>query len=918
MVNIKKLTNFEEFIYFGIKLEATLQNNEVKKICKFPSGYMDLSASCIKPFYDYKSKSMITPNGIAILTQKSNISVIDVDKPEDCSIYDKLMNDCKWIHKTRKGAHFIFKNNDLPRKKQCGIVDINTDLLYFIDAYKDINTDKIVGGYEVIKHEAIIDMPEYAYNYCKSMIKTHSNKITQFTTKIPKPSKKIVNYIDYPKNEILDLKVVNELYKIHYEAGSFNGFNDWFNLAFCGRNINNTPEGFKLFIKYSRMVVGYENESIESLKTHFYDGKYVKDFDEIGCLVQARKLSTSKFLTYIDPLLKSINLLPTTHFNRRYIYPNINDLDYNSEIEKFNNFTDLTNPLKILGISSPYGTGKTYAFKEFIKNSNFESVLFITYRQSLANSLYTELHDDYNFDNYKDLNNDQIKESNRLIIQLDSLPRLIGKPNYITGQIDCIKKYDLVLIDECEGVLNHINSGVLQDKQLTFDTLVNICNDSSKIFICDGDLAERSYDFIKQLTTQYKIFMNDYKSTKKNIIFERDGEAFDAKIEKYVKNNKKIVICCMLASDTLKYQQMFKDYNVLVHSGTEKNKQKLINYKKEWLSTDILIYSPTIEAGVDFDISHFDACFGTMSDRSTSARAFSQMLHRVRNFTEDTIYLHIGNLNYNELDFLYYPITIKNHYFKNYDTSCGLANIQLHNKVEEMNSKNYIISDFIRIIKRKGYTFEFNSIRKKCKNIDYTTRKDLIENCGILELEEYSNLINKQKNSEDLLPIEVAHIDKYFLYKTWHIPLIDITRKFIDDHFRKEYIIKNYNSIMSEQLPDKSLDNNFIYDKIEVWNPIVKLLKTSIKKEEAEPELVKILDKRAYQLFNTLPKSSRNLINNINSHIFNEVGLKIVQTPQRFRQDGKIIRSVYLSLAREEILNNYFERLQNTCLIQDE
>ena len=112
----------------------------------------------------------------SIITDKSNISVIDVDKPEECSILNQLIDDCKWIHKTRKGYHFIFKNNDLPRKKQCDIIDVNTDLIHFVPNYKHKDTNEIIGNYEILKSEEIIQMPQYAYDYCVDMIKTHCGK----------------------------------------------------------------------------------------------------------------------------------------------------------------------------------------------------------------------------------------------------------------------------------------------------------------------------------------------------------------------------------------------------------------------------------------------------------------------------------------------------------------------------------------------------------------------------------------------------------------------------------------------------------------------------------------------------------------------------------------------------------------------
>jgi len=89
-------------------------------------------------------------------------------------------------------------------------------------------------------------------------------------------------------------------------------------------------------------------------------------------------------------------------------------------------------------------------------------------------------------------------------------------------------------------------------------------------------------------------------------------------------------------------------YIVVCHNGIEKNNEQLRKYKEEWMKANLSIYSPTIEAGVDFDMKHFHKLYGYMSDSSTSARAFSQMLHRVRQFESDEVLIYIGNLFYSE------------------------------------------------------------------------------------------------------------------------------------------------------------------------------------------------------------------------------------------------------------------------------
>jgi len=75
-----------------------------------------------------------------------------------------------------------------------------------------------------------------------------------------------------------------------------------------------------------------------------------------------------------------------------------------------------------------------------------------------------------------------------------------------------------------------------------------------------------------------------------------------------LKNSKKLVVPCMICNATQEYKTKYTEegYNVVCHNGIEKNTKTLQNYKEEWNKADLLIYSPTIEAGVDFDMKHFD------------------------------------------------------------------------------------------------------------------------------------------------------------------------------------------------------------------------------------------------------------------------------------------------------------------------
>jgi hypothetical protein len=146
-----------------------------------------------------------------------------------------------------------------------------------------------------------------------------------------------------------------------------------------------------------------------------------------------------------------------------------------------------------------------------------KKLLFITYRQSLANALYDELQEK-GFDNYNALTNNEIQKSDRLIIRLDSLTRLNIKDT-ITNQ-NYIPTYDLVVVDEMEGILSHFNAKTLKNKEMICNILTQLLKETKKIFCLDGDLNNRSIDYIKNtIQKDFKYYKNEFIPLKKNSIY---------------------------------------------------------------------------------------------------------------------------------------------------------------------------------------------------------------------------------------------------------------------------------------------------------------------------------------------------------------------------------------------------------------
>ena len=101
-------------------------------------------------------------------------------------------------------------------------------------------------------------------------------------------------------------------------------------------------------------------------------------------------------------------------------------------------------------LKSRYGGGKTTFLQKLIKKHNTHSVLFITYRQTLARDISTNF-SQLGFKNYLDACDDpDIWDAPRLILQIHSLMNLMYNNGDFINDNGFDLKYDMVVLDESE------------------------------------------------------------------------------------------------------------------------------------------------------------------------------------------------------------------------------------------------------------------------------------------------------------------------------------------------------------------------------------------------------------------------------------------------------------------------------------
>jgi hypothetical protein len=185
-------------------------------------------------------------------------------------------------------------------------------------------------------------------------------------------------------------------------------------------------------------------------------------------------------------------------------------------------------------------------------------------------------------------------------------------------------------------------------------------------------------------------------------------------------------------------------------------------------------------------------------------------------------------------------------------------------------------------------------------------------------------LIEKQKDGK-MIEEETYILDKYFMSKKFNIDIREVNEEFVKEHFRKEYIIDNYNSFNEVKYEDgekltKSYNNDLLEDKVEKINDIFKWFKDEegnkieyLSNDTLREKFTEYFkDPTIKQLFNTYPKTGgeKKLYENVSNNILNELGFEFVSKRKQFRETttGKMKAYNEYTIDYCKILKDYINR----------
>lgn len=320
---------------------------------------------------------------------------------------------------------------------------------------------------------------------------------------------------------------------------------------------------------------------------------------------------------------------------------------------------------RTLVIHAAMKMGKTKALTEYITQYfadtiNVRKIIILSFRQTFSGNL-KEKFADYTL--YSDVKGklDQMK----LIIQVESLHRLDIREG--------VDPPDLVVLDECESIFEQFDSGLLRGNFADCFAKFQYLMRYSQYVICmDAMLTDRTYRMLTHMRTDPRSnnismanICNNMPNNISESIFYHHNLYRNATADQYhftgdkIKwlgilyssieaDEKCVVVTSSLGEAKVLIRNLHKRYpekSMRIYSSESSKSEKNEHFARVndyWNGLDLLIYTPTVSAGVSFEEKHYQKMFCYFTDKSCPVETCIQMIGRIRDLADKQYYVYLA------------------------------------------------------------------------------------------------------------------------------------------------------------------------------------------------------------------------------------------------------------------------------------
>jgi hypothetical protein len=330
--------------------------------------------------------------------------------------------------------------------------------------------------------------------------------------------------------------------------------------------------------------------------------------------------------------------------------------------------------------------GKTKALRQYI-DKYFSGTLaqpiirFLSFRQTFSNNIKEKFPD---FMLYSDTTG--LLAHDKLIIQIESLHRL----DIIPGT----ERPDLLILDECESIFEQLSSGLMKTSDC-FSKFQYLLKFSKHVVLMDAGISDRTYNILAAIRGDRcaSSDSSDGSDDGQTLIYHRNEYKNSAEDTYFITANKMkwlgvlhfmvdsgfkiaVPISSLAEAKTIAHclARKHPKKRIQIYSSETNNSEKREHFSdinKYWSKYDVLIYTPTVSAGVSFELEHFDMIFGYFTDMSCPIETCVQMIGRVRNLADKELYIYLeaagGNMPTSIETIKQYVYTKRENMFQDYN-----------------------------------------------------------------------------------------------------------------------------------------------------------------------------------------------------------------------------------------------------------
>jgi hypothetical protein len=300
------------------------------------------------------------------------------------------------------------------------------------------------------------------------------------------------------------------------------------------------------------------------------------------------------------------------------------------------------------------GSGKSTLLRAILdEEPRPESVLYDTYRQTQASDAAGKNRDFSHYSDLKQMRGRQVGDRviepmadremyPRVICQVDSLPRLLLENAAAPA-------FDLVILDESESIFAHLSAATLRERHNVIRLMVDLLRRARRIICLDGHLGQRTFDFLTLHRIPCSPMLVNKHAPERPLEFEflegKEGlQQWRDAIFRALEDGENVFVVSMSSDKAQELgaevtsSKLVDEGGVLIitrHSDGEV-KRGLEDVNSTWKKR-LVIISPTVEAGVDFNQRWFHRMFLYICQQSTHPRGLDQMKGRVRQLEDPSV-----------------------------------------------------------------------------------------------------------------------------------------------------------------------------------------------------------------------------------------------------------------------------------------